>query len=320
MATFVAAGAGSEETKKGDVSGPAGPSSSSSSSPSVATDESLPSMGSRVRDAKGFSGTVRYVGPVLTSRNPHQSWVGVEWDDATRGKHDGMVVNEDGKEQRYYTCDMGKGSFIKPTKCNTGATLVSRALEKYGETLGERKQSGAPAPAGGAGAAAGDDKEEVNSFNTLKGTEVPVELVGVDMVNEAQALHKLVTVSLQGSDVAVEGPKGEVRAALPKLQDLNLDSNLLSDWEVVGRVGQELPRLTTLNLGRNRFMPLDTLGLPPTSSLVGAFPALKVLILNGTNIIWGEVQVRRVVLRRLCGPCYPLCCRRRGWGCERANN
>lgn len=36
---------------------------------------------------EGYFGTVRYLGNVEGSSAPN--WVGVEWDDSTRGKHDG---------------------------------------------------------------------------------------------------------------------------------------------------------------------------------------------------------------------------------------
>ena len=61
-------------------------------------------IGQRVRDEHGFAGTVRYVGPVATSKDASASWVGVEWDDATRGKHDGMVTCKDGTSVRHFTC------------------------------------------------------------------------------------------------------------------------------------------------------------------------------------------------------------------------
>lgn len=75
-------------------------------------------VGQRVIDDEGFRGTVRYIGPVATSKDPKAVWIGmylrtvwsyifsdqdsdstfsagVEWDDVTRGKHDGSVVKDD---------------------------------------------------------------------------------------------------------------------------------------------------------------------------------------------------------------------------------
>lgn len=55
----------------------------------------LPREGTRL-SLLGHLGTVRFVGPV---DNTTGIWIGVEWDDPQRGKHDGV---KDGK--RYFTC------------------------------------------------------------------------------------------------------------------------------------------------------------------------------------------------------------------------
>jgi dynactin complex subunit len=55
----------------------------------------LPAEGTRFRLAD-HTGTVRFVGEV---NNTSGFWLGVEWDDPKRGKHDGV---KDGK--RYFTC------------------------------------------------------------------------------------------------------------------------------------------------------------------------------------------------------------------------
>ena len=41
--------------------------------------------------------TVRYIGPVSGTAG---DWLGVEWDDPSRGKHDGSH-----KDVRYFTCE-----------------------------------------------------------------------------------------------------------------------------------------------------------------------------------------------------------------------
>lgn len=45
---------------------------------------------------KGHIGTVKFIGSVEGTSG---TWLGIEWDDPTRGKHDG---SKDGK--RYFTC------------------------------------------------------------------------------------------------------------------------------------------------------------------------------------------------------------------------
>ena len=52
-------------------------------------------VGTRV-NLNNHIGTIKYVGPV---NNTTGIWLGVEWDDPARGKHDG---SKDGKQ--YFTC------------------------------------------------------------------------------------------------------------------------------------------------------------------------------------------------------------------------
>lgn len=58
-------------------------------------DPQLPTAGTRLILA-GHTGTVKFVGQV---DNTSGIWLGVEWDDPKRGRHDGV---KDGK--RYFTC------------------------------------------------------------------------------------------------------------------------------------------------------------------------------------------------------------------------
>jgi hypothetical protein len=70
-------------------------------SPSSAIDDTatktgvLPAVGTRLA-LSGYIGTIRYVGEVDGAGG---IWLGVEWDDRSRGKHDGI---KDGK--RYFSC------------------------------------------------------------------------------------------------------------------------------------------------------------------------------------------------------------------------
>ncbi|CAI7886902.1 unnamed protein product [Closterium sp. NIES-53] len=73
-------------------------------------------------------GTVRYVGPVHGYKG---EWVGVEWDDSSRGKHDGVVTGK-----RYFQCEMvpagtPAGSFVRPQKLTGGITLRDALLDRY---------------------------------------------------------------------------------------------------------------------------------------------------------------------------------------------
>lgn len=63
-------------------------------------------------------GTILFVGPVAGTKSG--DWLGIEWDDASKGRHDG-----EHKGRRYFqTSRPGAGSFLRATTLNEGATFV----------------------------------------------------------------------------------------------------------------------------------------------------------------------------------------------------
>lgn len=94
-------------------------------------DTSKPRVGCRVIDSEGFRATVRYIGPVAGAKNQHEIWLGVEWDNASRGKHDGSSADSSGILHKYFECVSGSGSFIKPTKVTYGRTFVDALNDRY---------------------------------------------------------------------------------------------------------------------------------------------------------------------------------------------
>ena len=52
-------------------------------------------------------------------------WLGVEWDEPTRGKHNG-----DHEGMNYFTCSKkNSGSFVRPKKVNIGTTFIQAVRE-----------------------------------------------------------------------------------------------------------------------------------------------------------------------------------------------
>jgi len=87
-------------------------------------------IGCRVKDENDFKGTVRYFGPIVGVKG-NEMWLGIEWDDCSRGKHDGSHVDGNGISTRYFTCQNGGGSFIKPHKVFLGKKLDVALQERY---------------------------------------------------------------------------------------------------------------------------------------------------------------------------------------------
>lgn len=57
------------------------------------------------------------------------TWVGVEWDNPARGKHDGSTGGK-----KYFTVESGHatgGSFIRATKVDAGVSLLEAIEKKY---------------------------------------------------------------------------------------------------------------------------------------------------------------------------------------------
>ena len=126
-------------------------------------------VGTRVCDQEGFKATVKYIGPVAGAKNKTEIWLGVEWDIPSRGKHDGSSVDECGTVFRYFSCQSGAGSFIKPSKVDLGRPLIDALMDRY-------VRPDAPQ-------IADSDTTLPDAFvNTLKGNQKTIEFVGEEKI------------------------------------------------------------------------------------------------------------------------------------------
>ncbi|XP_062980427.1 tubulin-specific chaperone E [Elgaria multicarinata webbii] len=211
--------------------------------------------------SNGDFGTVLYVGSVPPTTG---IWLGVEWDDHHRGKHNG---SHEGIQ--YFKCrhPMG-GSFIRPNKANFGVDFLSAVKEKYGSN--------------------GDDQDsEQGTEVLLVVTKKVVETVGFDSIKEKQKqLNTLSTISVDECAVSLAGQEGEIGRTCPNIRRIDLSKNLLSSWKEVVDIACQLESLETLNLSDNKMRFAST--SPPTST---TFCNLRVLALNRTGVTWTEVLV-----------------------------
>ena len=149
-----------------------------------ASERGLPSPGSRVQinDCKA---TVKYVGEVK-----HQTgeWIGLEWDDAARGKNDGSTGG-----CRYFSCRRdAAGSFMRSEKflgqAAQGQDILSSLQERYGDQPNDKLQG-----------------QETQQPSKRSGQKKGVEwqLVGADKVQaKLSELDTLQKASLISSQVA----------------------------------------------------------------------------------------------------------------------
>ncbi|XP_054831046.1 tubulin-specific chaperone E isoform X1 [Eublepharis macularius] len=207
----------------------------------------------------GEYGTVLYVGSVPPTAG---IWLGIEWDNHQRGKHNG---NHEGIQ--YFKCRHPTGgSFIRPNKANFGVDFLSAVRKRYG--LDDDEQ----------------DNENETEASLVIGRKT-VERVGFDSIKEKQKqLNKLTDISVDECAVSLAGQDEEIRKGCPNIRRINLSTNLLSSWMEVIAVARQVENLELVNLSQNKMkFPSDS---PPTS---GAFCKLRVLALNQTGVTWDEV-------------------------------
>lgn len=202
-------------------------------------------------------GTVKYVGAV---EGYGGNWVGVDWDNGD-GKHDGSHHGV-----RYFEAQGPKSaSFVRPHNLTSGFPLL-KALELryHGEST----------------------KEEEDEMYVLSASNkrVSIELLGKDKIqNKLSQFEDLTSASLAYLGVSSAGPPGPINTTIPRLKELDLTGNLLSDWREIAAICKELPALVTLNLSYI-IMSHDISGMPLLNHI-------KVVVLNHTGIGWKQVEM-----------------------------
>ncbi|KFQ52309.1 Tubulin-specific chaperone E [Pelecanus crispus] len=201
--------------------------------------------------------TVRYVGSVPPTAG---IWLGLEWDDPQRGKHDGTYEGT-----QYFKCRHPRGgSFIRPHKANFGVDFLTAVKDRYGL-----------------------NDEQDGTENTLVFGKKTVEFVGLDSIAEQQRqvqLNQLVDISVRECAVSHAGQKEEISRTCASIRHINLSKNLISSWETVTAIASQIQNLETLNISENKMK------FPSTSTSVSSvFSKLRILALNQTEITWTEV-------------------------------
>eukprot|EP00882_Tetradesmus_deserticola_P012016 GHRQ01012720.1.p1 GENE.GHRQ01012720.1~~GHRQ01012720.1.p1 ORF type:complete len:219 (+),score=34.44 GHRQ01012720.1:363-1019(+) len=139
-------------------------------------------VGERLVVAK-HRATVRYVGPV---EGQEGTWAGLEWDDPSRGKHDGTTGGK-----RYFSCSSDSptaASFVRISKISRSNSLVDALVLRYTNQLAEGQ------------AAAVDAQVFLHTSNHRK---VWVELVGEQKVTERLSKTELLQAArLVGANIS----------------------------------------------------------------------------------------------------------------------
>ncbi|CAN8098659.1 unnamed protein product [Discula destructiva] len=212
--------------------------------------------------------TVRYVGQV-SGANGH--WLGVEWDDPSRGKHDGAH-----KGTRYFTCLSRfptAASFVRPSRpAEKPRTFLEALQDKY------------------AGEVAAD-QQPISSGPQVVISGKVAEEVGFDKIRKQQAqLNQLRLVFVDDmridSACAAGGNDKPIRDACPKVTELALSRNLFANLGPVVEICSQLSELRGLSLNGNRFQHVLQ-----DSSLLRAeasFQGVRELAIDETLLRWDE--------------------------------
>ncbi|OGE48167.1 hypothetical protein PENARI_c031G05137 [Penicillium arizonense] len=223
------------------------------------------------RSFDGHLCTIRYVGIVQGTTG---DWLGVEWDDATRGKHSG-----EHKGIRYFSCKSNQptaGSFVRPSRPSDQPRSFLEALrEKYASEFEDLSCL------------------TVSESSRKKAIEISgkvVEEVGFDKIRKQLAelkelrivlLDSLLVVGVLSSydQVQDEDAAQKIAETCPKIIELDLSRSLLSRWRDVWEICNQLKHLKRLKLNGNRFQALDDL----------IFEGITELHLEDTLLSWDEI-------------------------------
>uniref|UniRef100_H2YH24 Tubulin-specific chaperone E n=1 Tax=Ciona savignyi TaxID=51511 RepID=H2YH24_CIOSA len=206
------------------------------------------------------SGTVKYVGNVPPTSG---EWLGVEWDDPTRGRHDG---SKDGVV--YFKCrHQTGGSFVRPGKVELGVSICAAIKGRYTLT---------------------SDTNLLDDFDMYIGQDKmskKVEAVGMeDVQKQFEKLNELNQITLRDQLISSADNPGSLASLAPKLVELNLSKNLLSSWDTVCEIVKQLPRLKVLNLSENLMRITDKALAQPE-----AFANVQTIVLNKCSLSWEQV-------------------------------
>lgn len=253
--------------------------------------------------------TIRYHGPVTGTTGP---WLGVEWDDPTRGKHSGSHAGH-----QYFTClnpSPTCASFVRPSrKPDEKRSFVQALKSKYAsESDGEGDDEGFEDPdvqvvfnvqQGVDGRPVNlDGKAErarVKEKREIKFSGKVAEEVGFDKIRKQLAqLSELKIIILDGLCMwrpeargerwMAEGGKTDVREACPKAMELDLSRNLFEEWREVVGICEQLDRLGSLRVDGTRFRD-TTLTDTERERCLKAFHGIKTLKLEENLLPWEDL-------------------------------
>ncbi|XP_066992589.1 tubulin-specific chaperone E isoform X2 [Anabrus simplex] len=204
-------------------------------------------IGQRVQ-CNGHRGTVKYVGEVPPTKG---IWLGIDWDDSSRGRHDGSHEGHKYFKTRHPT----SGSFVRPEKVNFGQSCMAAIRSRYGgvENAGIDEDNWAVV------------QKQINARF--------LEMVGLDKISKIQSDNRL---------MLPENPI-ELQDAFRSLEHL-IAGLLEYTWSEMMTCATMWPHIKSLQVPYNHFVVLE----PSPSNVLSQ---LKFLDLDGNPIdSWAEIN------------------------------
>ncbi|KAJ5597693.1 hypothetical protein N7537_007777 [Penicillium hordei] len=214
---------------------------------------SVPVVGQR-RSFDGHLSTIRYVGTVQGTTG---DWLGVEWDDASRGKHSG-----EHKGIRYFSCQSKHataGSFVRPSRPSDQPLSFLEALRgKYASesvnSLAHNDLAGGATARGKAIEISGKVVEEVG-FDKIRKQLAELQELRIVLLDGLRVVG--VIASYNQAQVLHSEEAQKIGETCPKITELDLSRSLLSRWRDVWDICNQLKHLKKLKLNGNRFQALE---------------------------------------------------------------
>ncbi|XP_050506565.1 tubulin-specific chaperone E [Diabrotica virgifera virgifera] len=214
-------------------------------------------VGKRIECNDNF-GSIKYVGPV---EGYPGNWLGIDWDDKDRGKHNGTVNGI-----RYFHARYPKsGSLVRKEKVNLGQKLIDSVRTRYGFIDNEDS--------------AKKNKEEMMKFQQMINAPF-LEFVGFDEVAEKQRnFQSLEVINVRLQNVSIIG---DLMNLCPNVREIDISKNLLSSWNDVFSICSQLRHLYWINLSEN------LLSMPDNTDK-HVYPNITVLVCGSMELTFEDV-------------------------------
>ena len=218
-------------------------------------------------------GIIKYIGPLKHKPNsdPKDIWLGIEWENKSRGKHNGTVENFE-----YFKTEnnLNSGSLIRLNKANFGQDFLDALGYKYNfyDTDGNDFNKFV------------DKALETDNFITTSKKIINIELVGKEKaIREFSEFKRMICIDLTNSYIS--NLNSNINEILPKIQELSLTKSLLCNWNDMLFILNKFKRLTMLNFSENNLKFDDEFEKNIAKYSNGEEKCyLNILVLNKCNI------------------------------------